>query len=61
MTQLSLRRVYEPDAMEELAFAERAVTYLERQGVDHKGIVMCLMKELELDRETAEALAKLAA
>lgn len=61
MTQLSLRRVYEPDALEELAFAERAVTYLEKQGVDHQGIVMCLMKELELDRETAEALAKLAA
>lgn len=61
MTQLSPRRVYETDEAEELAFAERAVTYLEKQGLDHKGIVACLMEQLELDRETAEALAKLAA
>lgn len=61
MTQPSPRRVYETDEAEELAFAERAVTYLEKQGLDHKGIVTCLMEQLELDRETAEALAKLAA
>ncbi len=44
-----------------LAFAERAALYLEKQGLDHKAVVRCLVVELELDVETAEAVASLAA
>jgi hypothetical protein len=48
-------------AADELAFAERAASYLEKQGLDHQAVVQCLIDELELDLETAEALADLAA
>lgn len=61
MTQLLTRRVYEPNEVEDLAFAERAVVYLEKQGLDEKEIAQCLIDQLELDRDTAEALARLAA
>jgi hypothetical protein len=46
---------------DELAFAERAALYLEKQGLDHQAVVQCLIDELELDLATAEALADLAA
>jgi hypothetical protein len=46
---------------DELDFAERAVLYLEKQGLDHESVVQILVSELELDQETAEALADLAA
>jgi len=45
----------------ELQFASRAVLYLEKQGLDEEAVIKCLIEELELDRDTAEALAKLAA
>ena len=46
---------------EDLAFAERAALYLDKQGLDHRAVVKCLIEELELDRATAEAVASLAA
>ena len=46
---------------DELDFAERAALYLEKQGLDHESVVQILIDELELDLETAEALADLAA
>ena len=46
---------------DEVAFAERAALYLEKQGLDHQAVVQVLIEELELDLETAEALADLAA
>jgi hypothetical protein len=49
------------DRAHDLAFAERAALYLEKQGLDHEAVVRCLVNELELDRETAEAVAALAA
>ena len=49
------------DPADELAFAERAAIYLERQGLDHLAVVRCLIDEFKLDRETAEAVAELAA
>jgi hypothetical protein len=49
------------DRSEDLAFAERAALYLDKQGFDHRAVVKCLIEELELDRETAEAVASLAA
>jgi hypothetical protein len=49
------------DHSEELAFAERAAVYLDKQGLDHRAVVKCLIEEFELDRETAEAVASLAA
>ncbi len=49
------------NAADELAFAERAALYLEKQGLDHEAVVQCLIDELELDLATAEALADLAA
>ena len=49
------------DRSEDLAFAERAALYLDKQGLDHRAVVKCLIEELELDRETAEAVASLAA
>ena len=49
------------DHSEDLAFAGRAALYLEKQGLDHRAVVKCLIEELELDRETAEAVASLAA
>jgi hypothetical protein len=49
------------DRAEDLAFAERAALYLEKQGLDHQEVVRCLITELELDEETAEAVAALAA
>jgi hypothetical protein len=49
------------DRSEELAFAERAAVYLDKQGLDHRAVVKCLIEEFELDRETAEAVASLAA
>jgi len=50
----------EMDAVD-MEFAERAAIYLDRQGLDADAIVRCLMEELELDRNTAEAVASLAA
>ena len=49
------------DEDHELALAERAALYLEKQGLDHQHVVLCLIKEFELDPETAEAVAALAA
>ena len=49
------------DPAEELAFAERAAAYLDKQGLDHRAVVRCLIDELELDLATAEAVADLAA
>lgn len=46
---------------DEIAFAERAASYLEKQGLDHEAVVQTLIHELELDLATAEALADLAA
>ena len=51
-----------PDDLErEMALAERAAEYLDKQGLDHLAVVRCLIQEFELDIETAEALADLAA
>ncbi len=50
-----------PDEEHELALAERAAAYLDKQGLDHLAVVKCLIAEFELDVETAEALADLAA
>ena len=49
------------DRSEDLAFAGRAALYLDKQGLDHRAVVKCLIEEFELDRETAEAVASLAA
>ena len=49
------------DEQHELALAERAALYLEKQGLDHRAIARCLVTEFELDNETAEAVASLAA
>jgi hypothetical protein len=49
------------DEDHELALAERAALYLEKQGLDHREVVQCLIKEFELDADTAEAVATLAA
>jgi hypothetical protein len=49
------------DRSEDLAFAGRAAVYLDKQGLDHRAVVKCLIEEFELDRETAEAVASLAA
>lgn len=46
---------------DEIAFAERAALYLEKQGLGHGAVVQALIDELDLDMETAEALADLAA
>ena len=46
---------------DEIDFAERAVWYLEKQALDHESVVQILVSELDLDLETAEALADLAA
>ena len=45
----------------DLELAGRAVTYLERQGLDEEAVIRCLIQEFELDRETAKAVAALAA
>jgi len=50
-----------PVEPEDLAFAERAALYLDKQGLDYRAVVKCLIEEFELDRETAEAVASLAA
>lgn len=49
------------DRAQDLALAERAARYLEQQGLERNAVVQCLIDEFELDRETAEALAGLAA
>ena len=49
------------DPERELALAERAAEYLDKQGLDHLAVVRCLIEEFELDVQTAEALADLAA
>lgn len=49
------------DPTEDLAFAQRAAQYLDKKGLDHLAVVQCLVDEFELDRETAEAVASLAA
>jgi len=49
------------DAIHDLAFAGRAALYLDKKGLDHRSVVQCLIDEFELDRETAEAVASLAA
>jgi hypothetical protein len=49
------------DRSEDLAFAGRAAVYLDKQGLDHRAVVKCLIEEFELDQETAEAVASLAA
>jgi hypothetical protein len=45
----------------DLAFAGRAVIYLEKSGLDVEEVVDCLMDEFDLDRDTAIELASLAA
>jgi hypothetical protein len=45
------------DPMRDLALAQRAVSYLEAQRLDHGAVVQCLIDELDLDLETAQALA----
>jgi hypothetical protein len=45
------------DPMRDMALAERAVSYLETQKLDHSAVVQCLIDELDLDLETAQALA----
>lgn len=45
----------------DLDFASRAVIYLEKNGLDTDEVVECLIDEFELDRETAQELASLAA
>lgn len=50
-----------PDLSADLAFAGRAAIYLDKQGLDHQAVLQCLIEEFELDRETAEAVASLAA
>lgn len=50
-----------PDLSADLAFAGRAALYLDKHGLDHQAVVQCLIEEFELDRETAEAVALLAA
>jgi hypothetical protein len=47
--------------VDDLAFAERAALYLDQKGLDHREVVQCLIDELDLDLETAEAVASLAA
>ena len=49
------------DQQREMALAERAAAYLDKQGFDHLAVVRCLVEEFELDVETAEAVADLAA
>ena len=58
-TQLTLE--IPVDEQHDLALAERAALYLEKQGLDHRAVVRCLITEFELDSETAEAVASLAA
>jgi hypothetical protein len=50
-----------PDHAEELAFAQRAAAYLDHEGLDRPAVVRCLIEELQLDADTAEAVAALAA
>lgn len=45
----------------DLDFASRAVIYLEKNGLDTDEVVECLIDEFELDRETAQEMASLAA
>lgn len=45
----------------DLDFASRAVIYLEKNGLEIDEVVECLIDEFELDRETAQELASLAA
>jgi hypothetical protein len=45
----------------DLEFATRAVVYLEKKGLGFEEVIQCLMDEFELDRETARALASVAA
>ena len=45
----------------DLEFASRAVVYLEKKGLGHDEVVEALMDEFELDRDTARALATVAA
>ena len=45
----------------DLEFASRAVVYLEKMGLGHDEVVEALMDEFELDRDTARALATVAA
>jgi hypothetical protein len=57
-----LLRIVDQDRPDhDLAFARRAAVYLDRQGLDEKSIVRCLMDEFDLDQLTAEAVASLAA
>ena len=45
----------------DLELAGRAVVYLEKHGLDQEEVIRCLVEEFELDRETATAVAALAA
>jgi hypothetical protein len=45
----------------DLDFASRAVIYLVKNGLVIDEVVECLIDEFELDRETAQELASLAA
>ncbi|HUO46131.1 MAG TPA: hypothetical protein VM470_04805 [Acidimicrobiia bacterium] len=54
-------RILAPDRVADVEFAERAAIYLDKQGLDANAIVRCLMEELDMDRDTAEAVASLAA
>ncbi|MEX1004512.1 MAG: hypothetical protein WD990_03980 [Acidimicrobiia bacterium] len=52
---------FEEDRQHELEFAQRAVTYLETQGLDRPAVIACLVDEFDLDTATARELANLAA
>ena len=45
----------------DLEFASRAVVYLEKKGLGVDEVIDCLIEEFELDRETARAIASVAA
>ena len=45
----------------DLEFAAQAVTYLEKKGFGVEEVIQCLVDEFEIDRDTARALASVAA
>jgi hypothetical protein len=60
MTVNSLEHMTNPEPAD-FDFASRAVIYLEKNGLEIDEVVECLIDEFELDRETAQELASLAA
>lgn len=45
----------------DLEFAAQAVIYLEKKGLGVEEVIQCLVDEFEIDRDTARALAAVAA